>query len=139
MPPVPKPTKKSTCLDMSNLTLGKVNRSQREDKKVRKVTERCKCRIPGCHKEAQKAYHHVIQKSDILIDHKLNFIRLCDGHHSAADEFGISQVDLFELIAADNHITVEELLKTLAEFAGVLIYINGELVKVKKPVLQRAN
>ncbi|NLW47424.1 MAG: hypothetical protein GXY86_08820 [Firmicutes bacterium] len=134
---IPKPKKAKTCLDMSELPFGKTNQKQRENKKIRKVIDRCKCRIPGCNKEAQKAFHHIIQKSDILIDHPLNFIRLCDIHHPEADEFKISQVDLFELVAHDNKITVEELLRTLEDFAGASIYIEGESIKVAKPIYQR--
>jgi predicted restriction endonuclease len=135
--PIPKYQKPNTCLDMSGLTFQKVNRKQRVDKKARKVTDRCKCQIPGCHREAQKAYHHAIQKSVIVIDHILNFLRLCDVHHLECDEGIISQVDQFEIIAHKNNMTVEEVLKTLEEFAGVNLFIDKDSVKVEKPIFNR--
>jgi hypothetical protein len=134
---IPKPTKPKTCLDMSNLPFGKTNRKQREDKKARKTAGRCKCKMPGCHKEAQQYFHHVIQKSEQLIDHKLNLIRLCDLHHGQADEHEIPQVDLFELIAHEAGITFEQLIKTLEEYSRVSLLVDGDRVRVVKPVIAK--
>jgi hypothetical protein len=135
--PFPKPTKKKNCLNMSQLPFGKTNRSQRVDKKPRKQRSRSRCIIPGCNKPVGLGRHHIIQKSDTLIDHECNLIDLCDGDHSRADEFEISQVDLFELKAHELGITIQELLRTLEQFAGVSIFIEGESVKVAKPIYQR--
>jgi hypothetical protein len=129
---IEKPKRKNTCLDMSNLALPKTNRKQRIDKKARKVTERCKCEMDGCGKWAQEFKHHVIQKSDTVIDHSWNLIRLCDGHHGQADEFEIAQVDLFEIIANREGTTVENILKELTKFVGSLVYIDGDHVRVQK-------
>lgn len=134
---IPKPIKSKTCLDMSGLTFSKTNRKQREDKKARKVTIRCKCQISGCNREAQKAYHHIIQKSIIIIDHILNFLRVCDVHHPECDEGIISQAEQFEIIALNNNITVEEILKTLEEFAGVSLFVDGERVMAVKSVMEK--
>ena len=132
---------KNKQLDMSNLPLGKVNHIQREDLKTRKITgeQICICWIPGCHKRAQQSYHHIIQKSIILIDHKLNFLRACDKHHPECDEGKISQVDQFEIVAHKNNTTVEEILKTLEQFSGVKLFIDGDRVRVNKPVLKKVN
>jgi hypothetical protein len=132
---------KEKQLDMSQLPFGKINRSQREDLEIRKVAKEdiCICWIPGCHKRAQQAYHHVIQKSIILIDHKLNFLRACDKHHPECDEGKISQVDQFEIVAHKNNTTVEEILKTLEQFSGVKLFIDGDRVRVNKPVLKKVN
>ncbi len=150
--PKPKPKEKSKYrgirakrpakdkqLDMSELPLGKVNHTQREDLKSRKITgeQICICWISGCTKRAQQAYHHVIQKSDILIDHKLNFFRACDSHHSQCDEGEISQADQFEIVAHKNNTTVEEIFKTLEQFSGVKLFFDGDRVRVYKPVLNR--
>jgi hypothetical protein len=134
-----KPSKKKSCLDMRDLPLGKTNRSQRINKQARKITDRCKCEYPGCGKWAQEAKHHAIQKSDTVIDHSWNLIRFCDLHHGQADEFEITPVDVFELIAHRENKTVEKILSELSGFCGRLCYIDGEHVKVQKPVLQRIN
>lgn len=118
-------------VDMSCLPFGKVNRRQRENKQVRKEIRRALCEIPGCRRRAQAGPHHVIKRSRLLIDHKLNLINLCDVHHLAADKYEIAQVDLFELIASREGITFEQLIEDLSEFAGVFLFVDGERVKVK--------
>jgi hypothetical protein len=136
----PKPTKKKACLDMRELPLGKTNRSQRIDKKARKIKpeeENCICWIPGCTKKAQKAYHHVIQVGNLVIDHKFNYLRGCNEHHNDCDEERISQLDQLEIVADHNNTTVENILNVLSEFSGHLLYLEGETVIVQKPILQR--
>jgi hypothetical protein len=138
--PYSKPKKNKSCLDMSKLPLGKTNRKQRIDKQARKVKpeeENCICWIPGCTKKAQKAKHHVIQVSDLVIDHVLNYLRACDCHHPQCDEKEISQLDQLEIIADRNHTTVENILNILSKFSGHLLYLEKETVIVQKPVLQR--
>ena len=117
-------------VDMSCLPFGKVNRRQRENKRARKEARQTRCEIPGCGRRAQAGPHHVIKRSQILIDHKFNFINLCGVHHPAADKYEIAQVDLFELIAAREGTTLEQLLKDLGEYAGVSLYIDGDRVKI---------
>ena len=115
---------------MSGLPFGKINRRQRENKRARKEARRAWCEIPGCGRRAQAGPHHVIKRSQILIDHRLNFINLCDLHHLAADKYEIAQVDLFELIAAREGTTLEQLLQDLGEHAGVSLYIEQDRVIV---------
>lgn len=122
---------------MSELPFGKTNRKQRVDIKPRKNRTRSHCVIPGCRNPVGKGRHHIIQKSIIIIDHEYNLIDPCDFCHPKCDEGEISQVDQFELKAHEVGITVEELLKTLGSFAGVKLYIEGEFVKVAKPIYQR--
>jgi len=117
-------------VDMSGLPFGKTNRRQRENKRARKEARRAWCEIPGCGRRAQAGPHHVIKRSRLLIDHKLNLINLCDSHHLAADKYEIAQGDLFELIVAREGTTLERLLKDLGEYAGVSLYIDGGRVKV---------
>jgi|GEM_PF-4039856 len=119
-------------VDMSGLPFGKTNRRQRENKRARKEARRAWCEIPGCGRRAQAGPHHVIKRSQILIDHRLNFINLCDLHHLAADKYEIAQVGLFELIAAREGTTLEQLLQDLGEHAGVSLYMDGGRVKVFK-------
>jgi hypothetical protein len=133
----PKPVKKKTSLDMRNLPFGKTNRKQRENKAARKEVNSACCAIPGCGRKAQCGCHHILQRSELLIDHRYNLINLCDIHHPEADEFQISQVDLFELVAARDKTTVEEIIETLSEHARAFIYIDGDRVKVRKPVMRR--
>lgn len=118
-------------IDMSGLAFGKINRQQREDKRARKAVHRALCEIPGCRRRAQAGPHHVIKRSRILIDHRLNLINLCDVHHLAADKYEIAQVDLYELIAAREGVTLEQLIKELSEFAGVFLFVDGGKVKIK--------
>lgn len=117
-------------VDMSGLPFGKVNRRQRENKQARKEVRRTICEIPGCRRRAQAGPHHIIKRSQILIDHRLNLINLCDVHHPEADQYKIAQVDLFELVAAREGTTLEQLLKDLGEYAGVSLYIDGDRVKI---------
>jgi hypothetical protein len=139
--PIPKPTakpKKSKGLksgkgiDMSNLPQAKTNRKQREDLEARKAYRHKRCQIPGCTNEAIDGVHHIIQKADIIIDHPLNFLNPCIVHHPECDEGIISQVDQFELKAHEFNTTVEQILKDLGDFAGVVLYIEGDRVKVKR-------
>ena len=134
---IPKPKKPKTCLDMSELPFGKTNRKQRVDLKPRKNRTRSRCIIPGCRNPIGKGRHHIIQKSIIIIDHEYNLLDVCDFCHPKCDEGEISQVDQFELKAHELGITVEELIKTLENFAGAKIYIEGESIKVAKPIYQR--
>lgn len=55
-----------------------------------------------------------------------------------ADEFEISQLDLFELKAHELGITIEELFRTLEQFAGAYLFIDRDQVKIQKPILQKA-
>jgi hypothetical protein len=138
--PFAKPCKNKACLDMRELPLGKTNRKQRIDKQARKVKpeeENCICWIPGCTKKAQKGYHHVVQVGNLVIDHKLNYLRPCPEHHNDCDEERISQLDQLEIVADHNNTTVENILNVLSEFSGHLLYLEGETVIVQKPVLQR--
>jgi hypothetical protein len=135
----PKPTRKKTCLDMREFAFGKTNRKQRVNLKPRKERKHLRCIIPGCNKPVGPGRHHGIQKSDVIIDHELNLFDLCQEHHAMADEFEISQVDLFVLKAHETGISVEEILKTLSQVSGFLLYIDGDRVKVKKPVMRRTN
>ncbi len=123
---------KPQWVDMSGLPLGKINRSQRVDRQVRKDVHKPICEIPGCGRPTQKGPHHVTKRSKILIDHRLNLISLCDEHHDKADRYEIAQVDLYELIADREKVTVEELLMILGNHAGVLLYIDGERVRVRE-------
>jgi hypothetical protein len=134
-----KPVKKKDCLDMRILAMGKTNRKQRIDTRPRKIRKRTRCIILGCNKPVGLGRHHMIQKSDVIIDHEYNLIDLCQEHHDQADEFEISQIDLFELKAHELGITIEELFRTLEEYAGVHLFIDGEMVKVEKKVFQKAN
>ncbi len=133
---------KKTCTDMRELPLGKTNRSQCIDKKARKVSpdeETCICWVPGCTKRAQKAKHHVLQVWDKVIDHVYNYFRACDDHHPECDEGRISQFKQFQIIAQKYGTTVEEVIKTLSAFSGLFIYIEGESVKIQKPILKKVN
>lgn len=125
-----KRKKKPSGVDMSNLPLGKTNRIQRVDEAIRRTYRHKICQIPGCTKPAIDGVHHIIQKVDIIIDHPLNFLNPCIDHHHECDEGIISQVDQFELKAHENNTTVEQILKDLGEFAGVVLYVDGERVKV---------
>ena len=116
---------------MSGLPFGKINRRQRENKRARKEARRAWCEIPGCGRRAQAGPHHVVKRSQLLIDHRLNLRSLCDMHHLMADKYEIAQVDLFELIASREGITFEQLIEDLSEFAGVFLFVDGERVKVK--------
>lgn len=127
--PTPKP-KACKGVDMSGLPFGKTNRKQRQNKAVRKTYRHKICQIPGCTKPAINGVHHIIQKVDIIIDHPLNFLNPCMQHHHECDEGIISQADQFEIKACENNTTVEQILKDLGEFAGVLLFIDGERVKV---------
>jgi hypothetical protein len=135
--PFAKPSKKKTCLDMRELPLGKTNRKQRIDLKPRKNRTRSRCIIPGCRNPVGKGRHHIIQKAMIVLDHEFNLLDVCDFCHPKCDEGEISQVDQFELKAHGLGITVEELLKTLENFAGVKLFVDGPFVRVEKPVFQR--
>lgn len=115
---------------MSGLPFGKINRRQRENKRARKEARRAWCEIPGCWRRAQAGPHHVVKRSQLLIGHRLNLISLCDMHHLMADKYEIAQVDLFDLIAAREGITIEQLLHDLGEYAGVSLYIDGDRVKI---------
>lgn len=115
---------------MSGLPFGKINRRQRENKRARKDIHRTRCEVPGCGRRAQAGPHHVVKRSQLLIDHRLNLISLCDMHHLMADKYEIAQVDLFELMAAREGTTLEQLIKDLGEYAGVSLYIDGDRVKI---------
>ena len=117
-------------VDMTCLPFGKTNRRQRENKRARKEVRRAWCEIPGCRRRAQAGPHHIIKRSQILIDHRLNLINLCDVHHPEADQYKIAQVDLFELVAAREGIMLNQLLKDLGEYAGVSLYIEQDRVIV---------
>lgn len=130
---------KKSCVDMSDLPLGKTNRKQRENKAVRKEVLKDRCEIPGCNKLAQAGPHHIIQRSECLIDSKFNLISLCNEHHPLADEFEIPQIDLFELVAYREKTTVDEILKTLSRISEFACYIDGQRVRLKKPVMQKVN
>ncbi len=136
---IPKPERKKTCLDMSQLPFGKMNRKQRVNLQPRKERKRTRCLIPGCNKPVGSGRHHGIQKSMIIIDHEYNLFDLCSEHHGQADEFEISQIDLFELKAHELGITIEELLRTLEQCSGVHLFIDGEMVRVEKKVFQKQN
>lgn len=134
---IAKPRKKKNCLDMRELTLGKTNRQQRINLQPRKERKRTRCIIPGCNKPIGPGRHHGVQKSDVIIDHEFNLFDLCFEHHGQADEFEISQVDLFELKAHESGTTVENILKTLSEVSGFFLYIDGDRVRVRKPIMQK--
>ncbi len=136
---IPKPERKKTCLDMSGLPFGKTNRKQRVNLQPRKERKRTRCLIPGCNKPVGPGRHHGIQKSMVIIDHEFNLFDLCSEHHGQADEFEISQIDLFELKAHELGITIEELLRTLEQCSGVHLFIDGEMVRVEKKVFQKQN
>lgn len=133
----PKPQRQKECLDMSELAFGKTNRKQRIDKQTRKVKDRVICEIPGCRRPAQNAYHHVVQKSIVVIDNIFNFLRLCDSCHLKCDEGEISQVDQLQLVAERERLSLEQLINELSSISGQQIYIDEEHVKVKKTILQR--
>lgn len=134
---IEKPKKPKTCLDMSGLSFGKINRKQRVNLKPRKNRTRSRCIIPGCRNPVGKGRHHIIQKSIIIIDHEYNLLDVCDFCHLKCDEGEISQVDQFELKSHELGITTEEIIKVLENFAGAKIYIEGESIKVAKPIFQR--
>jgi hypothetical protein len=127
-----KGLKSGKGVDMSNLPQAKTNRKQREDLEARKAYRHKRCQIPGCTNEAIDGVHHIIQKVDIIIDHPLNFLNPCIVCHPECDEGTISQVDQFELKAHEFKTTVERILKDLGEFAGVVLYVDGDRVRVKR-------
>jgi hypothetical protein len=137
---ITKPEKKKDYLDMRSFSMGKTSRSQRIDKRARKVDPEeanCICWIPGCTKKTQQAKHHVLQVWDKIIDHKFNCFRACNDHHPECDEGKISQIDQFAIIAEIYNTTIEDIIKTLEDFSGLKLFIEGESVKTAKPIMQR--